>query len=72
MPAGSQIDQWMSAGQDLSAQGRFAEAEVPLKRAEQLAPDNYALPMLLGKVEGRLGKQADAIALLRRLHSVPC
>lgn len=66
---GSQIDQLMNAGQELAIQGRFAEAEVPLKRAEQLAPDNYALLMLLGKVEGRLGKQADAIALLRRVVS---
>jgi superkiller protein 3 len=59
----------MKAGEDLAAQGRFAEAEVPLKQASELAPENYALLILLGKVEGRLGKRADAIALFRRVVS---
>jgi tetratricopeptide (TPR) repeat protein len=68
-PASSQIDQLVKAGQDLAAQGRFAEAEVPLKQAAQLAPENYALLTLLGKVEGRLGKHADAIVLFRRVVS---
>ncbi len=68
-PASSQTDQLVKAGQDLAAQGRFAEAEVPLKQATELAPENYALLTLLGKVEGRLGKQADAIALFRRVVS---
>ncbi len=57
----------MKEGQDLSAQGRFAEAEVPLKQAAELAPENYAVLTLLGKVEGRLRKLADAIALFRRV-----
>jgi tetratricopeptide (TPR) repeat protein len=65
--ASSQIDQLIKAGQDLAAQGRFAEAEVPLKQAAELAPENYAVLTLLGKVEGRLGKQADAVALFRRV-----
>jgi tetratricopeptide (TPR) repeat protein len=68
-PASSQIDQLVKAGQDLASQGRFAEAEVPLKQAAELAPENYAVLTLLGKVEGRLGKQADAIALFRRVSS---
>ena len=59
----------MKEGQDLAAQGRFAEAEVPLKQAAELAPENYALLTLLGKVEGRIGKHADAIALFRRVVS---
>ena len=59
----------MQEGQDLAAQGRFAEAEVPLKQAAELAPENYALLTLLGKVEGRVGKHADAIALFRRVVS---
>jgi tetratricopeptide (TPR) repeat protein len=67
--ASSPIDQLMKEGQDLAAQGRFAEAEVPLKQAAELAPENYALLTLLGKVEGRIGKHADAIALFRRVVS---
>jgi tetratricopeptide (TPR) repeat protein len=67
--ASSPVDQLMKEGQDLAAQGRFAEAEVPLKQAAELAPENYALLTLLGKVEGRIGKHADAIALFRRVVS---
>jgi tetratricopeptide (TPR) repeat protein len=67
--ASSPVDQLMKDGQDLAAQGRFAEAEVPLKQAAELAPENYALLTLLGKVEGRIGKHADAIALFRRVVS---
>jgi tetratricopeptide (TPR) repeat protein len=65
--ADTRTDPLMKAGQDLAAQGRFAEAEVPLKQAAELAPENYALLTMLGKVESRLGKHADAIALLRRV-----
>jgi tetratricopeptide (TPR) repeat protein len=61
----SPVDQLMQEGQDLAAQGRFAEAEVPLKQAAELAPENYALLTLLGKIEDRVGKHADAIVLLR-------
>ena len=61
--------QLMKEGQDLAAQGRFAEAEVPLKQAAELSPENFPLLTLLGKVEGRLGKQADAIAMFRRVVS---
>ena len=60
--ATSQLDSLMKAGQDLAAQGRFAEAEVPLKQAAELAPEDYAVLTVLGKVEGRVGKHADAIA----------
>src|SRR5882724_979122 len=65
----SGLDQLVKEGQDLAAQGRFAEAEVPLKQAAELAPENYAVLTLLGKVEGRLRKPADAIALFRRVVS---
>jgi tetratricopeptide (TPR) repeat protein len=67
--ASSTVDQLMQEGQDLAAQGRFAEAEIPLKQAADLAPENYALLTLLGKIEGRVGKHADAIALFRRVVS---
>ena len=67
--ASSPVDQLMKEGLDLAAQGRFAEAEVPLKQAAELAPENYAVLTLLGKVEGRVGKHADAIALFRRVVS---
>jgi tetratricopeptide (TPR) repeat protein len=63
------VEQLMQEAQDLAAQGRFAEAEVPLKQAAELAPENYALLTLLGKIEGRVGKHADAIALFRRVAS---
>ena len=63
------LDKLMKEGQDLAAQGRFAEAELPLKQAAELAPENYAVLTLLGKVEGRLHKQADAIALFRLVVS---
>jgi tetratricopeptide (TPR) repeat protein len=65
--ASSPVDQLMQEGQDLAAQGRFAEAEVPLKQAAELAPENYALLTLLGKIEDRVGKHADAIVLFRRV-----
>jgi tetratricopeptide (TPR) repeat protein len=65
----SSVDQLMQEAQDLAAQGRFAEAEVPLKQAAELAPENFALLTLLGKIEGRVGKHADAIALFRRVVS---
>jgi tetratricopeptide (TPR) repeat protein len=67
--ASSPVDPLMKEGQDLAAQGRFAEAEVPLKQAAELSPENYAVLTLLGKVEGRIGKHADAIALFRRVVS---
>jgi tetratricopeptide (TPR) repeat protein len=67
--ASSPVDQLMKEGEDLAAQGRFAEAEVPLKQAAELAPENYALLTLLGKIEGRIGKHAEAIALFRRVVS---
>jgi tetratricopeptide (TPR) repeat protein len=66
-PASSTFNQLMNEGQDLAAQGRFAEAEVPTKQAAELAPENYAVLSLLGKIEGRLGKRADSIALFRRV-----
>ena len=59
----------MQQGQELAAQGRFAEAEVPLKQAAELAPENYALLTLLAKIEDRVGKHADAISLFRRVAS---
>src|SRR5580704_12433836 len=59
--ASSPVDQLMQEGQNLAAQGRLADAE--------LAPENYALLTLLGKIEGRVGKHADAIALFRRVVS---
>src|ERR1700722_20592307 len=54
--ASSPVDQWMKEGQDLAAQGRFAEAEVPLKHAAYPALETHAVLTLLGKVEGRVGK----------------
>jgi tetratricopeptide (TPR) repeat protein len=65
--ASSPAEQLMNQGKDLSAQGRFAEAEVPLKQALEYSPENYELLTLLGKVEARLGKKAEAIAIFRHV-----
>jgi tetratricopeptide (TPR) repeat protein len=54
-------------GQDLAAQGRLAEAEIPLTQAVSLAPKDPALLSYLAKVKGRLGEPAEAVALLRRV-----
>jgi len=52
-------------GTELAARGDFAEAEVPLKQALALAPENFSLLRTLGKVEARLGHMDESIALLR-------
>lgn len=54
-------------GQELAAQGRLAEAEIPLTRAASLAPKDANLLSYLAKVKGRLGEPAEATALLRRV-----
>jgi tetratricopeptide (TPR) repeat protein len=68
--ANSQADKLVKQGQDLLAQGRFAEAEVPLKQALEYSPEDYELLTLVGKVEGRLGKHAEAIALFGHVVQV--
>jgi tetratricopeptide (TPR) repeat protein len=54
-------------GQELAQQGRLAEAEVALEKAEHLSPENTQIATLLGKVKGRLGEFPAAIALFQRV-----
>jgi tetratricopeptide (TPR) repeat protein len=54
-------------GKQLAAEGRLAEAEIPLQQAVLLAPKNVSLLTLLGKVKARLGEDADAAALFKRV-----
>ena len=65
--AGSQPAQLVEKGEALAAQGRFAEAEVLLKEAQQLLPHDENLLVLLGKVEARLGKREEAVTIFRSL-----
>jgi tetratricopeptide (TPR) repeat protein len=65
--ANSPAEQLMKQAQDLSAQGRLAEAEAPLKQALAYSPENYEMLTLLGKIDTRLGKRAEAIAIFRHV-----
>ena len=56
-----------SQGKQLAAEGRLAEAEVPLQKAVLLSPKNVIMLTLLGKVKARLGEDADAAILFRRV-----
>ena len=63
----STADALYSQGKQLAAQGRLAEAEVPLQKAVLLSPKNVPLLTLLGKVKARLGEDGDAALLFRRV-----
>lgn len=56
----------LKQGKSLAAEGRLAEAEVPLIAARKLAPDDLQALTTLAKVQGRLGKSAEAILLFRK------
>ncbi len=68
--ASPQAEQLVKQGKAFSAQGRFAEAEVPLKQALAYSPEDYELLTLLGKVEDRLGKHVEAIGIFRHVVRV--
>jgi tetratricopeptide (TPR) repeat protein len=61
------VEQLVVQGQNLAAQARFAEAEIPLKQALQMEQNNLELLSLLGRVEGRLARHDEAISLLQRV-----
>lgn len=65
--AQSPADRLLAQGASLALSGRMAEAEATLKTAAQQAPDDSRVLSELAKVEGRLGKRGDAIALFRRV-----
>lgn len=54
-------------GKQLAAEGRLAEAEVPLQKAVLLSPKNIEMLTLLGKVKARLGEDGDAALLFKRV-----
>jgi tetratricopeptide (TPR) repeat protein len=64
---GSMAEVLYGQGEQLAAEGRLAEAEVPLQKAVLLAPKNVPLLTLLGKVKARLGENGDAAVLFRRV-----
>jgi tetratricopeptide (TPR) repeat protein len=66
-PAPAAADESVRSAQALLAQGRLAEAEVELEKARALSPNDTQLLTLLAKLEGRLGKPQEAIALLQRV-----
>lgn len=65
-PSSELLDQ----GQKLLEAGKLAEAELVLDRAEKLAPSDPVILDLDAKVKGRLGEDASAVALLKRVIRV--
>ena len=57
----------LDQGRKLLEAGKLAEAELVLDRAEKLAPSDSLILSLDGKVKGRLGEYASAVALLKRV-----
>src|SRR5579883_3483600 len=51
----------------LAREQRFSEAEAEAEQAMKLAPEDRAAMAAAGRVKARLGKSAEAIALLRRV-----
>ena len=64
---GSGLQGLIEQGKKLVDQGRLAEAETFLVRAEELAPTNTEVLTLLGKVKGSMGELSDAQTLFRRV-----
>jgi tetratricopeptide (TPR) repeat protein len=56
-----------SQGKQLAAEGRLAEAEIPLQKAAVLSPKNVTILTLLGKVKARLGEDGEASLLFKRV-----
>lgn len=64
---GSSGNELFDQGQTLVQQGRLAEAEAALDRAESISPNDSRILTLLGKVKGRLGQFPEATALFQRV-----
>ncbi len=60
----------MEQGIEEAAQGRLAEADVTLERAEKLAPDDARVLASLGKVKARVGEVEPAISLFRHVATL--
>src|SRR5258708_5773798 len=57
----------LEQGRKLLEQGKLAEAELVLDRAEKLTPSDSVILTLDAKVKGRLGEYSSAVDLLRRV-----
>jgi tetratricopeptide (TPR) repeat protein len=57
----------LEQGRKLLEAGKLAEAELVLDRAAELAPSDPVILTLDGRVKGRLGENASALALLKRV-----
>ena len=54
-------------GLTLSRLGKWAEAEIPLRRADEIMPDSVAVLSILAQVVANQGRQAEAAELIRRI-----
>lgn len=62
----------LEEGETLVRQGRLAEAEAVMDRAETLSPTDVDVLTLLGKIKGRLGQYPEAVTLFQRvIHLSP-
>jgi len=57
----------LEQGRKLVGEGKLAEAELVLDRAEKLAPSDPVILTLDARVKGRLGESSSAVALLGRV-----
>ena len=57
----------LDQGRKLLDEGKLAEAELVLDRAEKLAPSDSVILTLDARVKGRLGESSNAAALLKRV-----
>jgi tetratricopeptide (TPR) repeat protein len=64
------VSNLMSQAQELAAQGRLAEAEPLLVEAARLAPKDAQVLTLLAKIQHRIGKGPEALALFYRIVQI--
>ena len=64
---GSDFSELLDQGRKLLDEGKLAEAELVLDRAEKLAPSDSVILTLDARVKGRLGESSNAVALLKRV-----
>jgi len=64
------VSNLMAQAQDLTAQGRLAEAEPLLVEAAKLAPSDAQVLTFLAKVQHRIGKGPEALVLFYRVIQI--
>jgi tetratricopeptide (TPR) repeat protein len=65
--ATSETNALLAQARSLAAEGKLAEAEIVLSKAEVLSPERTEVLTLLGKVEGRLAEYPQAVTVFRRI-----